>query len=64
MGASLGFRPSLDVDAAELRQQAMQVCAVVPTLLTALYRLQQGLDIVDPDPSLAVRRQLPLHDAG
>ena len=53
MGASLGFRPSLDVDAAELRQQAMQVCAVVPTLLTALYRLQQGLDIVDPDPALA-----------
>jgi citrate synthase len=52
MGASLGFRPSLDVDATELRQQAMQVCAVVPTLLTALYRLQQGLEIVDPDPSL------------
>jgi len=52
MGASLGFRPSLDVDATELRRQAMQVCAVVPTLLTALYRLQQGLEIVDPDPSL------------
>ena len=52
MGASLGFRPSLDVDAAELRQQAMQVCAVVPTLLTALHRLQQGLDIVDPDAGL------------
>jgi citrate synthase len=52
MGASLGFRPSLDVEATELREQAMQVCAVVPTLLTALYRLQQGLEIIDPDPSL------------
>jgi len=52
MGASLGFRPSLDVSAAELRTNAMQVCAVVPTLLTALYRLQQGLEVIDPDPSL------------
>jgi len=52
MGASLGFRPSLDVDAVELRKQAMQVCAVVPSLLTALYRLQQGLEIIDPDPAL------------
>jgi citrate synthase len=52
MGAALGFRPSLDVDAEELRAQALQVCAVVPTLLTALYRLQQGLEVIDPDPAL------------
>ncbi len=52
MGAALGFRPSLDVDAAELRAQALQVCAVVPTLLTALYRLQKGLEVIDPDPAL------------
>jgi citrate synthase len=52
MGASLGFRPSLDVGPAELRAQALRVCAVVPTLLTALYRLQHGWDIVDPDPDL------------
>ena len=53
MGAALGFRPSLDIEAPELRQQALQVCAVVPTLLTALYRLQHGWEIIDPDPSLA-----------
>ena len=29
------------------------MCAVVPTLLTALYRLQHGWEIIDPDPSLA-----------
>ena len=53
MGASLGYRPSLDVDATELRAQALQVCAAVPTLLTALYRLQHGREIIDPDPDLA-----------
>jgi citrate synthase len=52
MGAALGFQPSLDVSATELRAQAMRVCAVVPTLLTALYRLQHGLTVVDPDPAL------------
>jgi citrate synthase len=52
MGAALGFRPSLDVDATELRAQAMRVCAVVPTLLTALHRLQRGQQVVDPDPDL------------
>ncbi len=50
--ASEGFRPSLDVDAAELRRQAVRVCAVVPTLLTAIYRLQRGLEPVSPDPAL------------
>lgn len=53
MGASLGFRPSLDVDTAELRANALRVCAAVPTLLTALFRLQHGANIVDPDPSLS-----------
>ena len=56
MGAALGFRPSLDIDAPELREQALQVCAVVPTLLTALYRLQHGWEIVDPDPRSRTRR--------
>jgi citrate synthase len=52
MGAALGFRPSLDVDATELRAQAMRVCAVVPTLLTALHRLQHGQAVIEPDPDL------------
>ena len=53
LGANLGFRPSLDIDDAELRAQALQVCAVVPTLLTAIYRLQHDLEPIDPNPDLA-----------
>src|SRR3954468_14266357 len=52
LGAHFGFQPSLDVDAAQLREQALRVCAVVPTLLTAIYRLQHDLDPIDPDPDL------------
>ena len=52
LGASLGFRPSLDLDHDELRAEALQVCAVVPTLLCALHRLQHGEQPIDPDPSL------------
>ena len=53
LGAHLGFRPSLDIDAVELKAQAMRVCAVVPTLLTAIHRIQHGLEPIDPDPELA-----------
>jgi citrate synthase len=53
LGAHLGFRPSLDVDAAQLKDDALRVCAVVPTLLTAIHRLQHGLEPIDPDPALA-----------
>jgi citrate synthase len=52
LGAHFGFRPSLDVDDAELRAQALRVCAVVPTLLTAIHRLQHDLEPIDPDPEL------------
>ncbi len=50
---ALGYRPSLDVPATELRAQGLRVCAVVPTLLTALHRLQRGLEVIDPRPDLA-----------
>jgi citrate synthase len=53
LGASLGFRPSLDIDATELRAQAYRVCAVVPTLLTAIHRLQHDLEPIAPSPDLA-----------
>jgi citrate synthase len=53
IGAALGFRPSLDLSAAELHEQGMRVCAVVPTLLCALYRLQHDLEIIEPRPDLA-----------
>ena len=31
----------------------MRVCAVVPTFLTAIHRLQHGLEPIEPDPELA-----------
>jgi citrate synthase len=52
-GAALGFRPSIDVDAATLRENAMSTCAVVPTLICALWRHRQGLEPVAPRDDLA-----------
>jgi citrate synthase len=52
LGAALGFRPSLDLTITELRAQGLQVCAVVPTLLCALYRLQHGQEVIEPHPDL------------
>lgn len=46
------FRPWVDVDAATLRRQALQVCAVVPTLIMAMYRLGRGEEPVAPHPDL------------
>jgi citrate synthase len=46
------FRPSLDIDAATLKANAMQVCAVIPTLIMSLHRLNQGLEPIDPHPDL------------
>lgn len=52
VGVDLDFRPWLDISAEELRGQALRTCAMVPTLLTALYRLKHGLEVVDPHPEL------------
>src|SRR5262249_60904714 len=52
MAVDLDYRPWLDGTRAELRTQALQTCAVVPTLLTALYRLKHGFEPVDPHPDL------------
>jgi citrate synthase len=52
-GAALGFRPSHDIDAETLRENAMSTCAVVPTLICALWRLRRGLDPVAPRDDLA-----------
>ncbi|MGH2819480.1 MAG: citrate/2-methylcitrate synthase, partial [Actinomycetota bacterium] len=46
------YRPWLDGSHAELRAQALQTCSVVPTLLTALYRLKHGFEPIDPHPDL------------
>ncbi|MCZ7535198.1 MAG: citrate synthase/methylcitrate synthase [Acidimicrobiia bacterium] len=52
LASSLDFRPSLDVDEETLRRQALQVCAVVPTLICTLWRLRQGLSPVEPRDDL------------
>jgi citrate synthase len=36
----------------ELRRQALQLCAVVPTLLMTLYRLSRGMEPIEPHPRL------------
>ena len=49
---ALDFKPSYDCTPEELRDQAMHVCALVPTLVTALYRLSEGEEPVAPHPHL------------
>ncbi len=51
--ASRGMRPLIDLNPAERRRDALALCAITPTLLTALHRLGLGLEPVDPDPDLA-----------
>jgi citrate synthase len=52
IGAAAGMKPNIDIDRAELRADAMQICAVVPTILTALHRIKDGLEPVEPHESL------------
>ncbi|MEU5536262.1 citrate synthase/methylcitrate synthase [Streptomyces sp. NPDC020362] len=53
LGAAKGFRPVYDTDADQRRADTVAACAAVPTLLTALYRLGQGLDPVAPREGLS-----------
>ncbi|MGW7067920.1 citrate synthase [Streptomyces sp. NPDC054855] len=52
-GAAKGFRPVYDIDGDRRRADALAASAVVPTLLTALYRLGQGLVPVEPREDLS-----------
>ncbi|MGH2684726.1 MAG: citrate synthase [Actinomycetota bacterium] len=52
LALGLGFRPWLDVEPAELRSQALRTCAVFPTLIASMYRLNKGQDPVEPNPDL------------
>ncbi|WP_406383541.1 citrate synthase/methylcitrate synthase [Streptomyces sp. NBC_00117] len=47
-GASQGFRPVYDIDDERRRDDTLAAAAVVPTLLTALHRLGDGLEPVEP----------------
>jgi citrate synthase len=53
LGAELGWQPTHDIDHGQLEEQALRLCAVIPTVLTALYRLQQGNDPVPPRRDLS-----------
>jgi citrate synthase len=52
VGAAEGFRPTLDIDHAERRRDALRCCAVIPTLILAVHRLGQGLDPIEPRDDL------------
>jgi citrate synthase len=49
---SLGLRPVIDLQAQELRRDALRICAVTPTLIMALWRLRNGDDPIAPNPDL------------
>ncbi|MFF2538651.1 citrate synthase [Streptomyces cyaneofuscatus] len=52
LGASRGYRPVYDLDAESRRADALAACAAVPTILTALHRLGEGLEPVEPREDL------------
>ncbi|MEU0357077.1 citrate synthase/methylcitrate synthase [Streptomyces cyaneofuscatus] len=52
LGASRGYRPVYDLDADRRRADALAACAAVPTILTALHRLGEGLQPVEPREDL------------
>jgi citrate synthase len=52
LGAELGWRPTHDVGPDELYDQALGLCAVVPTILAAAHRLRQGDEPVEPRADL------------
>src|SRR5882762_822012 len=52
VGAVSGFKPTLDISAAERRQNALQICSVVPSLIMAMYRFREGLEPIAPRDDL------------
>jgi citrate synthase len=51
--SAAGLRPAFDADEAERRRDALFICAQVPSLVAALWRLHHGESIIDPDPELS-----------
>jgi citrate synthase len=52
VAAEENFQPSMDLTADELREQALRITALVPTIIATLYRAQQRLEPVTPHPEL------------
>lgn len=53
LGAAKGFRPVYDIDPEGRRRDTLVAAAAVPTLLTALHRLGEGLEPVEPREDLS-----------
>jgi citrate synthase len=54
LGAELTWRPTHDIGHDELSEDAMGLCAVVPTILAAAHRLRQGAEPLEPRPDLGL----------
>ena len=54
LGAELGWRPTHDIEADELYDDALGLCAVVPTILAAAHRLRQREEPVEPRDDLGI----------
>ncbi len=52
VAAEEGFRPSMDIDGSQLREQALRITAVVPTMIAALYRALRGEEPIAPHADL------------
>ena len=52
LGAELGWRPTHDIGAEELYEQALGLCSVVPTILAAAHRLRDGNEPLEPRDDL------------
>ena len=52
LAAAEGFAPVLDLDRQTIVDQGMRLVAVMPALAAGLHRAGQGLDVIEPDPSL------------
>ncbi|MFJ5803657.1 citrate synthase/methylcitrate synthase [Streptomyces decoyicus] len=52
LGATAGFRPLYDIDADRRCADVLAACAAVPTLITALHRLGQGQQPIEPRADL------------
>jgi citrate synthase len=52
LGATAGWRPTLDLDHGELLEQTLDLTAMVPSIVAAAHRLRQGLEPVMPRQEL------------
>jgi citrate synthase len=53
LGAELGWPPTHDIGPSDLYDQALGLCAVVPTILAAAHRLREGHEPLVPRDDLA-----------